>query len=347
MDLALLKRIDAWRSEGRKVAIATVLETWGSAPRRPGAEMLMGFGDDARDIAVEGSVSGGCVEAAVIELARTVLDSGRAVQVDYGVTDGDARALGLACGGRLAVLVESHEGEHAQAEEAGIRAALEGRGQALRFVLGEGDRIGHSLLWDGERAIGSLGDEVLDRRAIDSASTTRRAGWLALSDAPKIFVRPHRSPERLILVGAVHIAQALARLAPALGFEVAVIDPRATFATPARFPEVESLVVGWPDPASLQSLGLGAGASLVVLAHDPKIDDPALEAGLNAGASYVGALGSRRSHAARVERLCERGLVEADIARIRAPVGLDIGAETPEEIALSILAEVVRDRYRT
>jgi xanthine dehydrogenase accessory factor len=308
--------------------------------------MLMGFGDDIHDIAVEGSVSGGCVESAVIELARSVLGSGRAQRVEYGVSDGDAQALGLACGGRLSVLVEGREGERALAEERLIREALKRRSGAMRLVVAEGQGIGRSLVWDGSQALGSFGSAALDRRAVEVLKKNGRAGWLALDDAPKIFLRPHRSPDRLIIVGAVHIAQALAGLAPTLDFEVAVIDPRATFATPARFPEVDALVVAWPDAAALDELGLGAGASLVVLAHDPKIDDPALEAALRSGAAYVGALGSRRSHASRVERLCERGLDAADIARIRAPIGLDIGSETPEEIALSILAEIVRDRYR-
>lgn len=367
--------IGRWLAEGRRAALAAVMETWGSGLRRPGACMAVAFGEPGSPPVIAGSVSGGCVEAAVVELAERVLADGRPKLVDYGVSDADARAVGLACGGRLQVLVMA-----AQAGEPwdALAAALQGQ-RALTMLVpmpGEADVDRDAWAWSlklrgetrvpgasgGEARTSDLGVEATGRprpapdgvlesgeglspavqAAIETASSDGRPRLIEESGA-RWALLPCLPAERLYLAGAGHISQALAELAPRLGFVVTVVDPRASFANAERFGELR-LHLGWPDAATLEDLGLDGDSYLVALAHDPKTDDPALVAALGAGARYVGALGSRRSHAERCQRLAAMGIGEVEIARIHAPVGLEIGARTPAEIALSILAEMVRAR---
>jgi xanthine dehydrogenase accessory factor len=388
-------QIGRWMEEGRRVALATVMETWGSAPRRPGACMAVGLGEPGSPPAIAGSVSGGCVESAVVELAERVLADGRPQLVDYGVSDDDARAVGLACGGRLRVLVMAAQagepwdalasalryeraltmlvpvpvrGEAGADAERGVWTwSLRLRGDTRGGDAGGGDAGGGDAggedAGNGDtrtRDSGSAEAHVQSKPAPDAAHESanefspavRAAIETGLSDGhPRLIeeagarwaLLPCLPADRLYLAGAGHISQALAELAPRLGFRVTVIDPRASFANAERFGEVR-LHLGWPDATTLEDLGLDADGYLVALAHDPKIDDPALVAALGAGTRYVGALGSRRSHAERCQRLAAMGIGEDEIARIHAPVGLDIGARTPAEIALSILAEMVRLR---
>lgn len=296
-DLSALQTAAGWARAGHKVAVATVIETWGSAPRRAGSHLVI------RDDALfEGSVSGGCVEGDVITEAQALLDSGDTVRrLDYGVADETAWQVGLACGGRIAVLVQ--------------RLGDDG------FPLGIIDRL--------ERAADEGREVTL---ATDTAlGTTREA---ETGD----FIRRWPPPRRLAIIGAVHIAQALVPLAQALGIAVTVIDPRGLFAADARFAGLD-LDRRWPDEA-MADWRPNAASAVVALTHDPKLDDVALAAALRSPAFYIAALGSRKNHGRRRERLAERGFGDADLDRVHGPAGLNIGAADPAEIALSIAAEL-------
>ncbi|MCE8507650.1 XdhC family protein [Ruegeria pomeroyi] len=302
----------AWHRQGLGAALATVVETWGSAPRRVGAQLAIG--GDGR---IEGSVSGGCVEGAVIVEALEALEDGEARLLEFGVSDEDAFAVGLACGGTIRVLVEpvgSVLPEPMLAELVDARAAR----QALAYVV-DTARGTRALVRDGYR----------ERMRMD------RSGF---EEDGRTFVAVHNPPLRLIVVGAVHIAQALVPMARIAGYDPVVIDPREAFASDARFPG-ETILHDWPDEA-VAKLGLDARTALVLLTHDPKLDDPALEAALAADVFYIGALGSTRTHAKRVARMHEAGFTDAQIGRIHGPVGLDIGAAGPAEIAVAILAQM-------
>ena len=305
----------AWHREGAGAALATVVETWGSAPRRVGAQLAI-----SGDGRIEGSVSGGCVEGAVIVEAMEALEDGRHRLLEFGVSDGDAFAVGLACGGTIRILVEpigSAMPEDMLAELVDARA----KRRALAYAVN---------VETGERRI--AGPEAFpDRMRMD------RSGF---EDDAQTFVAVHNPPLRLIIVGAVHIAQALVPMARIAGYDPVVIDPRETFASEARFPDTR-LMHDWPDEA-VDTLGLDARTALVLLTHDPKLDDPAIMAALKADVFYIGALGSTRTHAKRVARLEEAGFTADQIGRICGPIGLDIGAAGPAEIAVATLAQMTR-----
>jgi len=337
-----LKALQAWRQAGQPVALATVVRTWGSAPRRPGAKMAV---SQAGEMA--GSVSAGCVEAAVVEEALRTLQSGARKLLQFDVQDETAWEVGLTCGGRLEVFVEPVGSADPVFQTLG--EAIDRAEPALRAVVirGPEDLLGQSaLVWPDGEVLGAL-DPALGaelrahlqgRAAPGSAETwihTHRDGEVEL------LLDPVLPPATLVIVGAVHIAMALTRLAKVLGFRVVVIDPRRRFATSERFPEADALLIQWPDEG-LRAVGLCSSSAVAVLSHDPKLDDPALLAALRSPAGYVGALGSPRNHAQRRRRLLEAGLKEAELDRLHAPIGLDLGGDSPEEIALSILAEVVR-----
>lgn len=298
----------AWHDAGRPIAIATVIETWGSAPRAVGSVMVV---DSAG--AMEGSVSGGCVEAAVVIGAQDAIAAGRSVVLSYGVTDEDAFAVGLACGGQIRVLVEP------------VGAVMP---VDLLRQLVAADEARRSLAYE-----------------VDLTSDARRllavqlAGSGVLDDGRK-FLNVVRPPLRMVIVGAVHIAQALVPMARACGYHPIVVDPRSAFASVDRFPQTE-LVVDWPDLALVQ-IGLDGRTAVVTLTHDPKLDDPALMAAVTSDVFYVGALGSTRTHAARVARLQAAGLSDAQVARIHGPVGLPLGGRDPAEIAVSIMAQITQ-----
>jgi len=301
-----------WFRAGKGAALATVVETWGSAPRRVGAQLaISGEGQ------IEGSVSGGCVEGAVIVEALEAIDAGAHRLLEFGVSDEDAFAVGLACGGTIRVLVEPIGGalsEETLAELVGARAER----QAVAYEIN---------LQTGDRRI--LRDSYQDRMRMD------RSGF---EEDETVFVAVHNPPLRLIVVGAVHIAQALVPMARIAGYDPVLIDPREVFGSSDRFPG-ETILLDWPDEA-VESLGMDTRTGIVLLTHDPKLDDPALEAALRADVFYIGALGSTRTHAKRVDRLTSAGFSKDDIARIHGPIGLDIGAAGPAEIAVAILAEM-------
>ena len=301
----------AWHKAGKGAALATVVETWGSAPRRVGSQLaISGAGD------IEGSVSGGCVEGAVVVEALEALEDGKARMLEYGVSDGDAFAVGLACGGTIRVLVEPI-------------------GDALPLDLLEG-LVAARAARQRVAVVADLvdGDRWLTHHGHDERFRMDRSGF---EEDGRFFVSIHNPPLRMIVVGAVHIAQALVPMARLAGYDPTLIDPRDSFGSQARFPG-ETILHDWPDDA-VKSLGLDTRTALVLLTHDPKLDDPALEQALAADVFYIGALGSKRTHAKRVERLSQRGFTAEQIARIHGPVGLDIGAASPAEIAVSILAE--------
>ncbi len=305
-----------WHRAGRRAALATVVETWGSAPRPVGAQLAV-----SGDGEIAGSVSGGCVEGAVVVEAIEALDDGKCRIMEFGVSDDEAFAVGLACGGRIRVMVEP----------VGV-----GQGIAPAFLeeLTKA-RAAHeavALVTDTQswaRHLAGYGEAKArfdaDRSGFDEARPTE-------------FTAVHNPPLRLAVVGAVHVAQPLLVMASAAGYDVTLIDPREAFANEARFPRAR-IVHDWPD-AALAAHGLDARTGVVTLTHDPKLDDPALIAALPSPVFYIGALGSTRTHAKRVGRLKDAGLSDALIARIDAPVGLDIGSRTPAEIAVAILAQV-------
>ena len=303
----------AWHREGRGAALATVVETWGSAPRRVGSQLVVsGTGE------IEGSVSGGCVEGAVVAEALDAIEDGKPVMLEYGVSDGDAFAVGLACGGTIRVLVEPVGSVLPEPLLEDLVLAREGR-VPVAYVTGMA--ITPRLERDGHA----------DRFRMD------RSGFEADGET---FVAIHNPPLRLIVVGAVHIAQALVPMARIAGFDPLLIDPRESFGSDARFPG-ETILHDWPDEG-VQAYGLDSRTALVLLTHDPKLDDPALEQALASDCFYIGALGSTRTHAKRTERLTEAGFSSDRIARIHGPVGLDIGAASPAEIAVAIMAEILR-----
>jgi xanthine dehydrogenase accessory factor len=331
----------AWRAAGHKVALATVARTWGSSPRPAGSKLAV---NDAA--AFVGSVSGGCIEGAVIQEALEVMASGASRVLAFGVSDETAWEVGLACGGKVEVFVE------AVAPEAGrgiTRAVLEGLLEARRakrsIVLATPLDGGAHRLVPVEAAVpgeapGAGAPVVEDALVAAAAQVARRDQAEVIEDGGRaLLLEPHTAPLRLIIAGAVHVAQPLAEMAALAGFAVTIVDPRRAFATATRFPG-QALVVGWPDVA-IAELAPDARTAVVTLTHDPKLDDPALVAALATPAFYVGCLGSKKTHGARRVRLGEQGVGEAALARLHGPVGLPIGARTPPEIAVSILAEIV------
>ncbi|UYV39060.1 XdhC family protein [Rhodobacteraceae bacterium D3-12] len=301
-----------WVQAGRKVALATVVQTWGSAPRRVGSQLVI-----ADDGAMAGSVSGGCVEGAVVVEALEAIEDSAPRVLEYGVSDGDAFAVGLACGGTIRVMVEPVGAVIPVALLEELVAARAAREKvAVLSPQGSGTR---QILRDG----------FAERFRMDRSGFEEDGG----------FVTIHNPPLRMIIVGAVHIAQALVPMARLAGFDPLLIDPRPAFAAQERFPG-ETIVEDWPDEG-VRAYGLDMRTALVLLTHDPKLDDPALEAALRSEVFYIGALGSTRTHGKRVERLRAAGFGDTEIARIHGPVGLDIGAASPAEIAVSILSQVV------
>jgi xanthine dehydrogenase accessory factor len=305
-----------WLRAGKGAALATVVETWGSAPRPVGAQLAI-----SADAEIMGSVSGGCVEGAVVVEALEALEDGRCRILEFGVSDNEAFEVGLACGGRIRVMVEPV-----------------GQGQGIKLDLLEALVDARA----GRQAVAMVTDtgawsrEIVGYESDPGRFDADRSGFDEAR--PQLFVAIHNPPLRLAVIGAVHIAQPLLVMAGAAGYDVTLIDPREAFASRDRFPGGR-LVHDWPD-AALGAYGLDARTAVVTLTHDAKLDDPALAAALRSPVFYIGALGSTRTHAKRVARLTEAGCPGAEIARIDAPVGLDIGARSPAEIAIAILAQM-------
>lgn len=306
-----------WVKAGRKVALATVVKTWGSAPRPVGAQLVI---DGEMDFF--GSVSGGCVEGAVIHEALDAMEDGTCRVLSFGVSDDTAFEVGLACGGQIEVMVEpvgTGQGPSVKDLEALVEARAARKQVAWEVNLETWQR----RLRERDPSDGDLEALFLKDKSLKDGD---------------IFTAIHNPPLRLAIVGAVHIAQPLVQMARMAGYDIVLSDPRDSFASDQRFPD-ETFLDGWPDEA-LEGYGLDARTAVVTLSHDPKIDTPALVIALKSEAFYIGSLGSTRTHAKRVEALKGEGLTEDQIARIDGPIGLDIGAASPAEIAVAIMAEM-------
>ncbi|MFH7339303.1 XdhC family protein [Streptomyces sp. KHY 26] len=351
--LDIAEELDRWAGRGRDFAVATVVGVGGSAPRQPGAALAV----DADGTAI-GSVSGGCVEGAVYELCRQALRDGETVLERFGYSDEDAFAVGLTCGGVIDILVAPVRAVDPARPviAAALAAAARGEAAALaRIVAGPDGPVSRALLVrpDGSYDGGLGGHPGLDRAVAAEARALLDAGRTGTLEigargscrgAPlTVLVESSVPAPRMIVFGAIDFAAALVRVGRFLGYHVTVCDARPVFATRARFPEADEIVVEWPH-TYLERTGTDGRTVLCVLTHDAKFDVPLLKAALRLPVAYVGAMGSRRTHLDRTARLREAGLTEGELARLRAPIGLDLGARTPEETALSIAAEIVAER---
>ncbi|WP_329232055.1 XdhC/CoxI family protein [Streptomyces canus] len=352
--LDIAEELHRWVEQGRDFAVATVVAVGGSAPRRPGAALAV----DADGTAI-GSVSGGCVEGAVYALCQQALEDGESVLERFGYSDEDAFAVGLTCGGIIDILVtpvRAHDSVRPVLASA-LEAAARGRAAALaRIVSGPPELLGRALVVGPEDLSGHGGfgaHPELDRTIAAEAGAfleAGRTGTLEIGEqgsrcgAPlTVLVESSVPPPRMIVFGAIDFASALVRIGTFLGYRVTVCDARPVFATEARFPEADEIVVEWPH-RYLERTEVDARTVLCVLTHDAKFDVPLLQLALRLPVAYVGAMGSRRTHLDRNERLREVGVTELELARLRSPIGLDLGARTPEETALSIAAEIVASR---
>ena len=328
--------LEQWLATGEQVAIATVVRITGSAPRPLGATLIARPGDK-----IAGSVSNGCVESAVYEEAMAVLKDGRARVVNYGISDEFAFTVGLSCGGSIDVLIEPVGGMHRTA-----LAAVRSDGPAVLVrVVAPADRAGTVAVLTEDRSEGwssELSELKVGALAALGEARSRTVTTKLGDTAATVFFEALAMPPLLAIVGATHVGQALAHLAKAVGYRVVVADPRTALANPERFPGME-ILAAWPEEA-LATLRFGPSSAIAILAHDDKFDHPALLAALRSAAGYVGAIGSRTTNEKRTAWLRTEGVSDEDIARVHAPIGLDIGATGVEEIALAILAEIVAVR---
>ncbi|MER5548991.1 XdhC/CoxI family protein [Streptomyces sp. NPDC002589] len=349
--LDLAEELRRWIEEGREFAVATVVAVGGSAPRGPGAALAV---DSAGTVI--GSVSGGCVEGAVYDLCLEALRTGESLLERFGYSDEDAFAVGLTCGGTIEVLITPVAAEPAAALAAALSAAARNEPAALvRVARGPAELLGRALLVrpDGTYEGGLGGHPDLDRTAAAEARALLEAGRTGTVDVSAdgshcpggvtLLVESNVPPPRMIVFGAIDFASALARAGKFLGYHVTVCDARPVFATRDRFPDADEVVVDWPH-RYLRRTGTDARTVLCVLTHDAKFDVPLLKAALRRPAAFIGAMGSRRTHEDRERRLRSEGVTDAELARLRSPIGLDLGARTPEETALSIAAEIVAVR---
>ncbi|MDG4840418.1 XdhC family protein [Micromonospora sp. WMMD967] len=351
---------------GEPVALATVVATWRSAPQPPGATMLV-----AADGTVTGSVSGGCVEADLYERARRVLDTGTPELTRYGISDDDAYAVGLTCGGVLDVFVERVDADALAGLDAIAAARRDGRPAAVVTCVAAdaGDppgavpadpagRLGRRLVLTGRQPTGSLGDDRLDAAASADALGLLAAGHSGMlrygyhgqrrGSGVSLFVTAYATPPRMIVFGAIDFAAAVARIGAFLGYRVTVCDARPVFTTARRFPEADEVVVQWPHRYLRTEVDAGRvdeRTVVCVLTHDPRFDVPLLEVALRHPLAYVGAMGSRRTHDERLKLLREAGVSAAQLARLASPIGLDLGGRTPEETAVSVAAQIVAARW--
>jgi xanthine dehydrogenase accessory factor len=360
----ILSRITKWWEADEAFGLATVVGTYRSAPRDPGAALAVSA---AGDHEVIGSVSGGCVEGAVYELALDVCQTGEPVSETYGVSDDDAFAVGLTCGGIIDIFVERVD--KASFPELGEIAAAVERGEpvAVATVIAGPGRIGaRRVIWSRETAgaggedgwhagaSGTLGTDRIDAAVDDDVRGLLAQGLTGIrrygaqgerrGDELSVFVNSFAPPPRMLVFGAIDFAAAVARAGKFLGYHVTVCDARKIFATASRFPDADEVVVDWPH-RFLAGTDVDARTVICVLTHDPKFDVPLLEVALRTPAGYIGAMGSRRTHDDRIARLRETGLTEDELARLRSPIGLDLGARTPEETAVSIAAELIQLRW--
>lgn len=337
-----------WQS-GQPAALATVLGVWKSAPRQPGASMVV-----AGDGAVAGSVSGGCVEGAVYELGMEVLRSRRPERVRFGVSDDDALTVGLTCGGQIEILVQPFDRETFPFFDLVVQSIETEEAVCIAVPVEAAEGIGPMAVWS-DQTRGSLGSPEIDEAVTRDArgmlhvgeNETRSYGACGepAGDEMEVFFLSFAPRPRLLVFGAIDFAEALVRMGNFLGYHVTVCDARRAFVTRQRFPSADEVVVEWPH-RYLQDTDIDQRTAICVLTHDPKFDVPLLEVALRTDVGYIGAMGSRRTHEDRLRRLRERGLSEKELARLRSPIGLDIGGRTSAETAVSIAAEIIQQRWQ-
>ena len=338
----ILPDLDNWHAgENKSIALATVIQTWGSSPRRAGAKMAL-----TPDGKITGSVSGGCVEGAVFEEGVEALKKNRPKLLHFGVADETAWEVGLACGGSIDIFVKPLDTELFKS----LRSTLVDEQPAIlvTVVKGSDEILGREMLVrDDGNVMGSLRHD-LNEQALGLAKETLAGGEsrrVMLNADTEVFIEVILPPPMLIAVGGVHITIALMALAKTLGYRTVVVDPRTAFGSEERFPNVDQLIPLWPQEA-FQKIPITRSTAIAMLTHDPKLDDPALKIALRSQAFYVGALGSKTTQAKRRQRLLDEGLTEEQLNRLHGPIGLEIGAGTPEEIAMSIMAEIVAARNK-
>lgn len=337
----ILSDLNQWNRDKKSIALATVIQTWGSSPRRAGAKMAI-----TPEGGITGSVSGGCVEGAVFEEGVEALKKNQPKLLHYGVTDDLAWEVGLACGGSIDIFVKPLDLEYFRT----LQSVILDEKAAVNFTIVRGAEslLGREMLVIAEGAvIGSL-DEALNSAAVELSKEILAQGEarrVMLTEAVEVFAEAILPPPTLVAVGGVHITIALMTLAKTLGYRTVVVDPRAAFGNEERFPNVDRLIQKWPQEAFKEIL-FTHNTAVAMLTHDPKLDDPALMLALPSNAFYVGALGSKTTQAKRRQRLLDEGMTEECLNRLYGPIGLDIGAGTPEEIAISIMAEIVQARNR-
>jgi xanthine dehydrogenase accessory factor len=336
----LLSTIDAWRAEGRGFGRAVLIRVFGNGPRPEGATLLV-----ADDGSIAGSVSGGCVEGAAAEEVARARREGSSRVIRFGISDEQAWGVGLACGSTIDVLIEPELRPETEA------AARESAGAAVVIPLppgSPGEDGGAHPISTGEPAdvmVIKPGGGAANGQIADAARTLvdRRRSGVVAQEGEQFFVETFAPPPRIVVFGAVQAAIPLVRMAHELGYRVVVADARAAFASPERFPDADDLLIGWPDEVA-DLVSLAPDDAVVVMSHDPKLDEPAIVAATRAGCRYIGAMGSKRTQAGRRERLLTEGLTEEELSRLHGPIGLDLGGREPGEMALAILAEVVAER---
>ncbi|MFC0452320.1 XdhC family protein [Rhodococcus jostii] len=334
-----------WQERDLRFAIATVVQTWNSAPKQPGATMAV---NELGEVA--GSVSGGCVEGALYDLAHEVMDSGEAAIQRYGVSDDEAFGVGLTCGGTLDVLVQPADSNPFPELPHIIDAIRCNRPISVTTLLRGDDRIGRHLVTESDGIYGSLGNQSLDAAALPHIGGMLRQGKTGavridcvdgnVREDIEIFVESFVPPPRMLVFGAIDFAGAVARIGKFLGYHVTVCDARPVFATRKRFPEADDVVVRWPHQYMTETT-VDDRTVICVLTHDPKFDVPLLKVALTSPAKYVGVMGSRRTHEDRIQRLCDEGLTAEQLFRMSSPIGLDLGGRTAEETAVAIAAEII------
>lgn len=332
----ILPDLDRWRVEQKRIALATVVQTWGSAPRRAGSKMAV-----TSDGQFSGSVSGGCVENAVIESALECLQTGQPRLLHFGVADETAWEVGLACGGSIDIFVQPLN----ETFFPYLRTAWMNENPSIHatVIRGPANMLGQESLIREDGTF--IGDEVDPGEIARELFLQAKSKRMMLGDETELFLEFIAPPPMLIAVGGVHITVALMSLAKTLGYRTVIVDPRSVWGNEDRFPNVDQLIASWPEEA-FQQIGITSSTAVVMLTHDPKLDDPAIKAALNSSAFYIGALGSKVTNEKRRQRLLSEGITEEQLSRLHAPVGLPIQAETPEEIALAIMAEVVETAHR-
>ncbi|MEV3962140.1 XdhC/CoxI family protein [Nocardia sp. NPDC050193] len=337
-----------WQAAGIDCALVTIVGSAGSTPRPVGTVMAV-----ARDGAVVGSISGGCIESDVFHLATEVMDTGQATVRRYSVDDAGAGSVALMCGGSMDVLVQRVEPTDIPGLALVAESIAAGRPVATATVVSTGAHLGRSIVTTGTSWAGTCGDPLLDAGVVARATRHLETGTVTTvelgetgdcaENALTVLISSIARPANMLVFGAVDFAHALIRAAKLLGYSVTLCDARPVFATPERFPEADEVVVMWPQDY-LKQAAITPSTAICVLTHDPRFDVPALEIALRTDAGYVGAMGSRRTHTDRMARLRAAGVTDAELGRLSSPIGLDLGAATPEETAVSILAEIIARR---